>query len=209
VPAGAEAVAAQQADRATRREQELRAQQQHRAGWLEAHAPLVADYRQVVRTLAWQRRARGLAHEAVDHDRPGYLRDALGPVPESTRGKRAWRQAAAAVSEFRTVYRVTDPERALGPVPREAAQRVDWQRATAAVERVHHKQRVAERAHQPTREQSSTSGGRGVRPQTHGRGVSLQGRGSAEPPERQQHPARARPERDTPPGRQGPERAAG
>jgi hypothetical protein len=49
----------------------------------------------VVRTLAWQRRACGLACEAVDQDRPGYLREALGPVPESTRRKRAWRQAAA------------------------------------------------------------------------------------------------------------------
>jgi conjugative relaxase-like TrwC/TraI family protein len=209
VPAGAEAVAAQQADRATRREQELRAQQQRRAGWLEEHAPLVGAYRQVSRTLAWQRRAHGLACEAVDHDRPAYLRDALGPVPESTRGKRAWRQAAAAVSEYRTVWRVTDPECALGLVPSDPAQRADWQRTTAAVERVHHKQRVAERAraHEPTR-MKSTAGGRGVRLQEHRRGVALQGRGSAGPPERQPHPARARPERDVP-GRQGPERAAG
>jgi conjugative relaxase-like TrwC/TraI family protein len=189
--AGVVALAGQQTDRATRREQELRGHQQRRAGWLEQHASLVSEYRQVVRTLAWQHRARGLAWcEVVDHDRPAYLREALGPVPESTRGKRAWRQAAAQISEYRSVHRVTDPERALGPVPREAAQRADWQRATAAVERVHHKHREAERARDPesTREQSSTVGGRGV---------SLQ------------HRAAGAPGRETPPGRQGPERAAG
>ncbi len=180
VPAGAEAIARQQADRATRREQELRAHQQHRAGWLEQHADLVGAHRRVVRALAWQQRARGLACEAVDHDRPAYLREALGPVPESTRGKRAWRQAAAQVTEYRTVYGVSDSQRALGPIPQRARMRADWQRATAAIERIHHKQRAAERDrdHQ---------------------GVSLQRhRASAEAPQR-----------DTAPGPQGPERAAG
>jgi conjugative relaxase-like TrwC/TraI family protein len=182
VAAGAEAIARQQADRATRREQELRGHQQRRAGWLERHAPVVGAYRRVVRALAWQRRARGLACEAIEQDRPGYLREALGPVPESTRGKRAWRQAAAQVTEYRTVWHVSDPERALGPVPQDAGRRADWQRAQAAIERVHHKQRVAERArnHEPIRMKAT----------------------------RQQSPARARPERDAP-GRQGPERAAG
>jgi hypothetical protein len=194
--AGVEAVARQQADRATRREQELRAHQQRRAGWFEEHAPVAGAYRRVVRALAWQRRARGLACEAVDHDRPGYLRDALGPVPDSTRGRRAWRQAAAQVTEYRSVWRVSDPERALGPIPQDARQRADWQRAQAAMERVHHKQRVAERDRDHDHPR--------VRLQQHRRRG-----GAAEPPERQQSPARARPERDTPPGRQGPERAAG
>jgi hypothetical protein len=132
-----------------------------------------------VRTLAWQQRARGLACEAVDQDRPGYLREALGPVPESTRGKRAWRQAAAQISEYRSVNGITDLERALGPIPRQAPQRADWQRATAAIERVHHKQRVAERGRDHP-------------------AVRLQ-----------EHPAARAPQRGMPPGRQGPERAAG
>jgi conjugative relaxase-like TrwC/TraI family protein len=195
VHAGAEAVARQQADRAMQREQELRAHQQRRAGWLEEHAPVAGAYRRVVRALAWQQRARGLACEAVDQDRPGYLREALGPVPESTRGKRAWRQAAARIEEYRTVYRVSGPERALGSVPRDPAQRADWQRVAAAIERVHHKQRVAERDRDHQR----------VSLQEHRRRRG----GSAETPEReQQSPARARPGRDAP-GRQGPERAAG
>jgi len=183
LPAGAEAVAAQQADRASRREQQLRAHQQRRAGWLEQHAPLVTEYRQVVRALAWQRRARGLAHEATEQDRPGYLREALGPVPESTRGKRAWRQAAAHIEEYRSAYRISDPERALGPTPRGSAQRADWQRATAAIERVHRKQRLAERARDPEP-------------------IRVASR------RQQQSPPHARPGRDAP-GPQGPERAAG
>jgi hypothetical protein len=150
VQAGAEAVARQQADRAAEREQELRAHQQRRNGWLEQHAPLVTEYRQVVQALAWQRRAHGLAHEAMEQDRPAYLRDALGPVPESTRGRRAWRQAVAQIEEYRSVYRMSDPQRALGPIPRDAAQRADWQRhrrdrarpAQAAHRRTHPRPRV-------------------------------------------------------------------
>jgi conjugative relaxase-like TrwC/TraI family protein len=176
---GTAAVAEQQANRAVDREQELRGHQQQRAGWVEANAPLGPAYRQVVRQLAWQQRATGLAHEAIDADRPGYLREALGPVPASTRGRRAWRQAAAQVEEYRAAYQLTDPDRALGPQPRDPAQRGDWQRARAAVERVAHKQRVAERIRQP------------------------------EPTHQQHSPARAQPQRPTPAGRHGPERAAG
>jgi hypothetical protein len=86
---GGLAVATQQANRAHDRERELRQHEQHRDGWLEANAHLGPQYRQVVRALAWQRRATGLAVEA---DRPGYVLEALGSVPESTRGRRVWRR---------------------------------------------------------------------------------------------------------------------
>src|SRR5215217_5622891 len=98
---GGLAVATQQANRANDWERELRQHQQRRDGWLEANAHLGPQYRQVVRTLAWQRRATGLAVEA---DRPGYVLEALGPVPESTRGRRAWRQAAAQIEHYRRSY---------------------------------------------------------------------------------------------------------
>jgi hypothetical protein len=78
-------------------------------------------------------------------------------VPDSTRGKRAWRQAAARIEEYRTSYNVQDPERALGPPPHEPAQRAAWRQARAAVERVWHKQRTTERAH-------TTRSGRSERP---------------------------------------------
>ncbi|HEV2870081.1 MAG TPA: AAA family ATPase, partial [Actinomycetota bacterium] len=110
VPGGL-AVGTQQANRAHDRERELRQHQQRRQGWLEANAHLGPQYRQVVRTLAWQRRATGIA---VEGDRPGYVLEALGPVPESTRGKRAWLHAAAEIEHYRRSYQITDPERALG-----------------------------------------------------------------------------------------------
>jgi hypothetical protein len=141
---GGLAVATQQANRAHDRERELRQHQQRRDGWLEANAHLGPAYRQVIRTLAWQRRATGLA---IEQERPSYVLEALRPVPESTRGRRAWREAAAEIEDYRHTYQITDPERALGPEPRDRAQRADRQRARTAIDRVHAKQRAADRSH--------------------------------------------------------------
>src|SRR5215213_7052804 len=151
---GGLAVATQQANRAHDRERELRQHQQRRDGWLEANAHLGPQYRQVVRTLAWQRRATGLAVEA---ERPGYVLEALGPVPESTRGRRAWRHAAAEIEQYRHIYQITDRERALGPEPHAPGQRAARQRARTAIERVQAKQRSTDRSrdHQPTSERTS------------------------------------------------------
>ena len=153
---GGLAVATQQVNRAHDRERELRQHQHRRHGWLEANAHLGRQYRQVVRTLAWQRRATALAVEA---DRPGHVLEALGPVPESSRGRRAWRQAAAEIEQYRQTYQVTDPERALGPEPHHAAQRADRQRVRSAIDRVYAKQRTTDRTHdlQPTIESKSSS----------------------------------------------------
>jgi conjugative relaxase-like TrwC/TraI family protein len=151
---GGLAVATQQANRAHDRERELRQHQQRRDGWLEANAHLGPQYRQVVRALAWQRRATGLA---VEHERPGYVLEALGPVPASIRGQRAWRHAAADIEQYRHSYHITDPERALGPEPADPAQRADRQRARSAIERVQAKQRAVDRTHQrqPTNERTN------------------------------------------------------
>jgi hypothetical protein len=143
---GGLAVATQQVNRAHDRERELRQHQQRRDGWLEANAHLGPHYQQVVRILAWQRRATGLAVEA---DRPSYVLDALGPVPESTRGRRAWRLAAAEIEQYRRTYDITDPDRALGLEPHDPAQRADRQRARTAIDRVQARQRGADRIHQP------------------------------------------------------------
>jgi conjugative relaxase-like TrwC/TraI family protein len=153
---GGLAVTTQQANRANDRERELRQHQQQRAGWLEANAPLGPQYRQVVRALAWQRRATGLAIEA---DRPSYVLEALGPVPDSTRGRRAWRHAAAEVEDYRRTYHVTDPERALGAEPKDPAQRADRQRVRSAIEQVQTKQRATDRSRdrQSTSERTSQS----------------------------------------------------
>jgi conjugative relaxase-like TrwC/TraI family protein len=181
---GAVKVATQQADRAADRELELRQHQQARAGWLEANAHLGPAYQQVTRQLAWQRRAHGLA---LEDRRPEYIREALGPVPESTRGRRSWRQAAGAIEDYRRSYQITDPERALGPEPRDQTQRAAWRQARTAIGRVHAKQRTSDRTRdrQPTR----------TPPQPIER-----------PP---QDLARTRQDRDRSRGRSGPERAAG
>jgi hypothetical protein len=182
---GVVAVARQQADRAADAELKLRQQQQRRAGWLEANAHLGPTYRQVVRELAWQRRARGLA---LEHDQPGYVREELGPVPESTRGRRTWRQAAAAIEDYRRSYGITDPEAAIGPVPREPAQRAAWQHARRAIARAHGRQRSADRDRQPLRAVAS-----------HPSAIDR----------RQHDQAPPRAGLDVPPRRPGPERAAG
>jgi len=178
-------VARQQADRAADAELALRRHQQRRAGWLEANAHLGPVYQQVVRELAWQRRARGLA---VEQDQPTYLREELGPLPESTRGRRAWRQAAAAIEGYRRAYRITDPDRALGRGPREPAQRAAWQHARQAITRVQGRQRSTDRDRPP-------HWGTPFRPSPIDR--------------HQQDQAPARSGRDLPPRRPGPERAAG
>jgi hypothetical protein len=139
---GVVAVARQQADRTHDTELALRRQQQRRAGWLEANAHLGPTYRQVLRELAWQRRAAGLAAE---HHQPAYLREELGPVPESIRGRRAWRQAATAIQDYRRTYHLSDPDWALGPAPREPTQRAAWQQARTAAQRTKDRQRTPNR----------------------------------------------------------------
>jgi conjugative relaxase-like TrwC/TraI family protein len=182
---GAVAVARQQADRAAEAELTLRQHQQRRAGWLETNAGLGPAYRSVVRELAWQRRTRGLAAE---HDPPAYLHRELGPVPESTRGRRAWQQAAGAIEDYRHSYQITDLEQARGRVPREPAQRADWQHARQAIARVQGRQPGIDRDRQPQRAAAS-----------HRQSID-------------RHPqdqARTRTGREVPPPRRGPERAAG
>ena len=68
-----------------------------------------------------------------------------GPIPETTRGRRAWRQAAAAIEDYRRSYQITDPNQALGPVPREPAQRAAWRHARTTAQRVQERQRTAHR----------------------------------------------------------------
>jgi hypothetical protein len=177
------AVARQQADRAADAELKLRQHQQRRAGWLEANADLGPTYRQVLRELAWQRRARGLAAE---YHRPGYQREELGPVPESTRGRRAWRQAAAAIEDYRHTYRITHPDQALGPVPHDPTQRAVWQQARQMAQQVKGRQRSIDRQQQHAA---------ATRPQPIDRS--------------QQEQAPTRPARVVPRRRPGPERAAG
>ncbi len=78
-------------------------------------------------------------------------------MPESTQGRRAWRQAAAEIEHYRHSYHITDPDRALGPKPHDPTQRADRQRARTAIERVQAKQRATDRSRdlQPTAERTT------------------------------------------------------
>jgi hypothetical protein len=81
------------------------------------------------------------------------LRALLSPVPASTRGRRAWRHAAAQIEHYRRSYHISDPDRALGAEPNDLAQPADRQRVRVAIERVQAKQRTADRS----RDTESTS----------------------------------------------------
>jgi AAA domain len=177
-------LARQHADRAADTELALRQHQQRRAGWLEANAHLGPAYHHVVRELAWQRRARGLA---LEQKQPGYLRGELGPVPQSTRGRRAWRQAAATIQDYRRTHHLTDPEQALGRMPREPAQRAAWQHARQAIARVQDRHRID---HHRQSQRAAASRRQAI-------------------DRHQQDPAPTRTEPTVPPDRSGPERAAG
>jgi hypothetical protein len=78
-------------------------------------------------------------------------------VPASTRGRRAWRQAAAQIEQYRCSYHITDPDRVLGSEPRNPAQRAARHRVRTAVERVHAKQHATDRTRdtQPISERNS------------------------------------------------------
>ncbi len=135
----AQALATQQAARALDAELEARKEQQQRDVWIEAHPDLGIAYRDVVRELAWRGRARATAAEV---DQPAHLAHALGPVPESVRGRRAWRQAAQLIEDYRDRYPVADPDQPLDTTPpRDPEQRQAWRAAHDALEQVQARQR--------------------------------------------------------------------
>jgi conjugative relaxase-like TrwC/TraI family protein len=143
----AQRLARQQADRAADRERAARRAQQLRDGWLERHPAADAEDRELTRVLAW----RGRVHaKAAELERPAWTRE-LGEPPQSVRGRKAWRQTHALLSDYRQRYGITDPERALGPEPRrlDLEQRQARRTTRQAIERLHERQRAhrEQRAH--------------------------------------------------------------
>jgi hypothetical protein len=135
----ARGLATQQAARALDAELEARRAQQQRDAWIEAHPDLGVAYREVVRELAWRRRARATVAEV---DQPAHLAQMLGPVPDSLRGQRAWRHAARLIEDYRDRYQVADPDQPIEATPpRDPEQRQAWRTAQDALERVQARQR--------------------------------------------------------------------
>jgi hypothetical protein len=110
----AAALARQQADRAADRQRQARRAQQEHLAFQERHAGLVAFDQARAREQAWRNRAE---LRALELEQPGWLRE-LGEPPTTIKGQRAWRQAAAAILQYRERYGITDPEHPLGPEPR-------------------------------------------------------------------------------------------
>ena len=144
-PSVAVAEAARVADHAARQVVELRRQQQQRAGFLERHQPTAARYTAVVRELGWHGRATA---RALELERPGWLTELLGEVPETGRGRRAWQQTAARLQHYRDAYPSSDPERPLGREPtRDLAQRRAWRACRQAIDRYQRQHRTRDQRH--------------------------------------------------------------
>jgi conjugative relaxase-like TrwC/TraI family protein len=171
----ARVLAARQAERAAAAEVAARAAQQEHEGWLEANQDLGVGYRDVARELALRSRQRAAFAEL---EQPAYLREALGPVPESVRGRRAWRQTARQVEDYRQRFQVTDPERPLGAEPARDAdpdRYQAWRQASGAVARMQTRQqhrdqdrdrdqqRAPERDNQPVTTLADHRGGESTR----------------------------------------------
>jgi conjugative relaxase-like TrwC/TraI family protein len=183
-PAG-RALAARQAERAAQAEVQARVAQQHHEAWVEDHHDLGLGYRELARELGLRSRQRVAFAEL---EQSGYLTSALGPIPESVRGRRAWRQAARQVEDYRQRYKIDDAERPLGQPPTRAdAERGQaWRQANSAIGRMQARQ------HQRQLDQERSPGS--VRSIADPLGGQSTGR---QAPTRNSHPV------------QGPERAAG
>jgi conjugative relaxase-like TrwC/TraI family protein len=132
-PTVAVAEAARVADQAVRELVDLRRQQQQRAAFLERHQPAALRYTAIVRELGWHARATA---RALELERPAWLTELLGEVPEASRGRRAWRQTAARLQHYRDAYPSGDPERLLGAEPtRDLGQRRAWRACRQAIDR--------------------------------------------------------------------------
>jgi conjugative relaxase-like TrwC/TraI family protein len=92
-----------QAEQAAERVGLLRRAEQERAGWLEQHADLPVLERANARELAWRQR---VDERAVALTQPGWLVEALGPMPAAERPaeQRAWLATAVALDGYRRTY---------------------------------------------------------------------------------------------------------
>jgi conjugative relaxase-like TrwC/TraI family protein len=132
----ARALADRQAERAAQAEVQARAAQQQHQAWTEDHQEVGHDYREVTRELALRSRQRVAFAEL---QQPPYLTSALGPVPESVRGRRDWRQTARLVEDYRQRFGIDDSERPLGQPPtrdHNPERQQAWRQASSAVERM-------------------------------------------------------------------------
>jgi conjugative relaxase-like TrwC/TraI family protein len=147
----ARALAVRQAERAARAEVQARSAQQQHEAWMDGHGQTGGAYLEVTRELALRSRQRVAFAEL---ERPTYLTDTLGPVPESVRGRRTWRRAARAVQDYRQQFQIDDAERPLGEPPardhQDPQRQQAWRQASGAIQRM-------QARHQRTRDRDQRS----------------------------------------------------
>jgi hypothetical protein len=78
-----------------------------------------------------------------------YLTEALGDLPDKSRARRTWEQAATRIEAYRFDHAITDSRHVLGSDPSDQPERAQWQRA-------HHDLQRAQRdlGHHNTRQHS-------------------------------------------------------
>jgi len=71
-------------------------------------------------------------------EQPAYLAGALGPLPESVRGRRAWQQTARLVEDYHQRFEISDTDRPLGERPRDhdPEHQQAWRQASSAIQRI-------------------------------------------------------------------------
>jgi len=148
----ARALALRQAERAAKAEVEARAAQQQHQAWMDGHGHTGGTYLEITRELALRSRQRVAFAEL---EQPSYLTQALGPVPESVRGRRAWRHSARAVEDYRQQFQIDDPDRPLGEPPardhQDPERQQAWRQASGAIQRMQgRQQRTRELDRDPT-----------------------------------------------------------
>jgi hypothetical protein len=96
-----------QAVQAAERVGMLRRAGQERTGWLEQHADLPAQERANARELAWRQR---VDEQAVALRQPGWLVEALGPMPGAQRPAEqgVWLAVAVSLDGYRRAYGLDD-----------------------------------------------------------------------------------------------------
>src|SRR6266540_4151607 len=135
----ARALAVRQAERAAQAEVQARAAQQRHEAWVEDHQDVGHNYLEVTGELGLRSRQRVAFAEL---EQPAYLTGALGPLPESVRGRRAWRQTARQVQDYRQRFQIDDTDRPLGLPPgrSDAEQERAWQQVSSAIQRMQARQ---------------------------------------------------------------------
>jgi conjugative relaxase-like TrwC/TraI family protein len=107
-------------------------QAQRGSAFVEHHAPDADRYLAIIQELGWRHRAQA---RGLEIEQPGYLVDTLGLVPDSSRGRRAWRWAADRIETYRRAYGIDHPHAGLGPEPRgDLARRKAWGACREAIE---------------------------------------------------------------------------